>query len=286
MNALAFEKVAILGVGLLGASFGLALKGVMPDCCITGYGRSESNLIYAKERGIIDKYSLDASEACSDADLILLAVPVGSFVELVKGIVSAFKNGAVVTDTGSVKGELVYRIQSILPEGVHFVGSHPIAGSHESGARYAKSSLFKDALCVITPTEQSHQFAVSQVTDLWKAFGCRVVYMDPHEHDRVYNLVSHFPHLLSYCVMHTVTKSEGNGVFSYAGRGFKDLTRIAASSPELWTDILILNRENLSDTIDRFIEELMTFKRWLSGDNYEEIQNYLKEANLLRRSIE
>ncbi len=279
-----YKKLALLGVGLLGASFASAMRETGNVETLYGYGRTEANLIYAKNQGIIDHYSLSASEVCHGADLIVLALPVGGFIETIKQIAPVLKKGALITDTGSIKGSLVYGIEEILPNDVNYVGSHPIAGSHQSGVKHSDKGLFQEALCIITPTEKSHPEAVRDISDLWISVGCRVTYLDPFEHDEIYGLVSHLPHLLAYCLVNTVRVTKEDAL-SYVGKGFKDMTRIAASAPELWTDIVTMNRSNVREYIDRITDNLSLLKQWLQESNRTNLEEYFKQACEVRRRL-
>ncbi len=279
-----FNNAAILGVGLLGASFSLALKkhGLCGNVC--GYGRSRANLERAKEMGIIDSFAADPSDACSDADLVLLAAPVGSFAELVKRASSSLKNGAVVTDVGSVKGRLVYDLEDSVPSGVHFVGAHPIAGSDRSGITYADPELFRDALCIITPSHRTEPAALKAVMAVWNSFGSKVMTMDPDQHDRVYAAVSHLPHIIAYAMVNAVSDID-RSFFSYCGQGFRDMTRIAASSPEIWTDISLLNRENIREMIAVFRENLDRMDAHLKASDAEALKKHFVRASSSRKRI-
>lgn len=280
-----FTKAAILGVGLLGASFSLALKENGLCRHVTGYGRSRKNLEQAQSLGILDSLATDPAAACSDADLVVLATPVGSFIELVKKASPSLKQGTVVTDVGSVKGELVFHLEKLMPSGVHFIGSHPIAGSDRSGIGFAKADLFKDALCIVTPTDHSDAVALKAVMDLWNSFGSKVMPMDPVRHDRVYAAVSHLPHLIAYAMVNTV--SDINGSFlSFCGQGFRDMTRIASSSPEIWTDISLLNRTNLIDMIAIFRENLNSLEQYLKASDAEALKQTFIKASTVREGIE
>jgi prephenate dehydrogenase len=251
------NRVAIIGVGLIGASFGLALKerGLARE--IYGFGRNEDNLKKAKARGIIDAYSTDITKVCGSADLVVLATPVGVFVEIAREISPFLKKGSIVIDVGSVKGRLVYELESIMPEGVHYVGTHPIAGSDKSGIEYARPDLFKDARCIITPTEKTDPESLSFILELWKDFAIGQI-------DSEY--------------------------IRYAGQGFKDTTRIALSSPELWRDIVVYNRDNLLKLLEVFEKNIEELKRLLeeasSTVTYatkEEIKELFTKAQELRR---
>ena len=279
-----FNKAAILGVGLLGASFSLALKKNGLCGNVWGFGRSTANLEQAKNMGIIDFFASDPAAACSDADLVLLAAPVGSFAELAKRASSSLKKGAVVTDVGSVKGRLVRELEGIMPPGVHFVGSHPIAGSDRSGIQYADRDLFRDALCILTPTERSDTSAVSTVAELWQKFGAKVMNMDPDQHDRVYAAVSHLPHIIAYAMVNTVSDID-RSFLSYCGQGFRDMTRIAASSPDIWTDISLLNRENIREMIAVFRKNLDAMDAHLKSLDADGLKKHFARASESRKSI-
>lgn len=258
-----FNKTTILGVGLLGASFSLALKKHGLCSHISGYGRSRENLERAKGMGIIDSFSTDPASACTDADLVLLSAPVGAFPGLIQSAAASLKKGAVVTDVGSVKGSLVSDIEKLMPSGVHFIGSHPIAGSDRSGIDFSNADLFGNALCIVTPTQYSEPSALSAVIELWTRIGSRVLQMNPADHDRTYAAVSHLPHIIAYAMVNTVSDINSS-YLSYCGQGFRDMTRIAGSSPEIWTDIAMLNRENLIQMIAVFRNNLNTMESCLN----------------------
>lgn len=279
-----FDKVSIIGVGLLGASFALALRE--KDLCetIVGFGRSEDNLKRAKERRIIDDYNLDLRYACEGSDLILFSTPVGIFREITERIKDTLKQGAIVTDVGSVKGRLVYEIESLMPEWVYFIGSHPIAGSDKSGIDDARADLFKNARCIITPTEKSDESAKNKVIAIWQAIGANVELTDPFKHDEIYAVVSHLPHIIAYALVNTVGDVNSKYI-EYAGQGFKDTTRIALSSPEMWRDISISNKENLIRLLDIFRENLERIEKLLELSNGHGIEKEFLRAQELRKKI-
>ena len=279
-----FNKAAILGVGLLGASFSLALKrhGLCGNVC--GFGRSAANLERAKEMGIIDSLAANPAAACADADLVLLAAPVGSFLDLVKGALPALKRGALVTDVGSVKGRLVHDLEDSMPPGVHFVGAHPIAGSDRSGIQYADPDLFREALCIVTPSDRTEPAALTAVTAVWKSFGSKVLTMNPDQHDRVYAAVSHLPHIIAYAIVNAISDIDSS-LFSYCGQGFRDMTRIAASSPEIWTDISLLNRENIREMIAIFRRNLDSIDAHLRASEADALKEHFARASASRKRI-
>jgi prephenate dehydrogenase len=284
MKKIFFNKITILGVGLIGASFALALRERGLCRHITGYGRSEKNIKRAKGMKIIDSYELDASRACMDSDLILFSMPVGSFTGIARKIKGVLKKGVIVTDVGSIKGKLVREMEKLMPEGVAFVGGHPIAGSDRSGIDAASPDLFKGARCILTPTKKTDKKSLNTIRRLWKELGARVTILDPEEHDRMYAAVSHFPHVVAYEVVNTVAHA-GNCDLGFAGQGFKDTTRIAASSPELWSDIFFMNRKNILRLIERFKINLDKFSDRLKNNNKNALMRELKKAKALRENV-
>lgn len=281
---MAFRNVTILGVGLIGASLALALKEGKLCSSICGFGRSEENLRRAQSRGIIDEYRTDAASAAEGADLVVLATPVGTFLDLFSAARSGLKPGAVVIDVGSVKGPLVYDIESLMPGRVAYIGTHPIAGGDRSGIEDARADLFRYARCIVTPTENSDPDALRKVAMLWEAVGSRVEFMDPFKHDELYAAVSHLPHLLAYALVNTVGDFDERAI-EYAGRGFRDTTRIALSSPELWRDITILNRENILRILDIFRNNIERIENLLKAGNHAGLGLELEKAQQLRMRI-
>ncbi len=277
-----FEKTAILGVGLLGASLALALKKKGVSRSISGFGRTEENLRRAVGKGIIDSYSLDPREAVKGADLVVLATPVGSFTQTAHIIKDSVDKDSIQTDVGSVKGALVYELESILPR---FVGAHPISGGERSGADNATDGLFDGVRCIITGTPRTDSRALDRIEGLWRALGAKVELMDPDLHDRVYAFVSHLPHILAYCLANTLDTADGEQI-KFAGQGFKDTTRIALSSPELWRDVCSLNRNNLLDSIKEFRKELEKIEALIRQNDMAGLEAEFTRARSLRKRID
>ena len=284
-DQLYFDKLTVIGVGLIGASVALALRenGLCRE--IIGFGRKEENLRCAKERGIIDEYSQDAAVAVDGADLVVLCTPVGMLKDVAVAIRPSLKPGALVTDVGSVKGELVGELESVMPVGVNFVGSHPIAGSNKSGIADSRGNLFVGARCIVTPTPRSCREAIDKVVSVWKTSGGLVECMDPFRHDEIFALVSHMPHIIAYALVNAVESIDPSSV-EYSGGGFRDTTRIAASSPELWRDICIMNRDNLVNVLKSFKENLVKIEQCLDKNDLAGIENEFSRAQKLRMSIE
>jgi prephenate dehydrogenase len=279
-----FDKVSILGVGLIGASFALALKHHRLCKKVIGCGRNEQNLSRAKKNLIIDSFDLDPAKACNGADLIVLATPVGIFLDLTRKIRDSLKPGAIVTDVGSVKGRLVRDMEKLMPADVFFVGGHPIAGSDRSGIDAAAGDIFNNAQCIITPTALTEKNALEKVTAIWRTFGSIISLIDPEEHDRIYAAVSHLTHLLAYEIVNTVADIN-SAYLKFCGQGFKDTTRIASSHPELWRDICMLNKENLLEYVEIFKKNLDRVSQYLRANDSESLEEDFNKARTLRQGI-
>ena len=261
-----FNKVAVLGVGLIGGSFAMGVKAHALAGHVSGYGRTTENLQKALKRGVVDSFSTDPAEAVRDADLVMLATPVGHFVRLAGLIRGALKPGSIVTDAGSVKGALVGELEALMPDGVKFVGSHPIAGSERAGVDNARDALFHEATCIVTRTPGTDEDALRIVKELWLALGAQIREMTPDAHDRIYALVSHLPHAVAYALVNTVADADP-AYLRLSGRGFKDTTRIAMSHPDLWQEICMMNREHMLKAIEGLRTNLDRIEAHLkSGD--------------------
>lgn len=278
-----FKTVSIIGVGLIGGSFALALKNKGLADKIIGYGRNEQRLKRAESLGIINQFTTSLKDAAL-ADIVVLATPLGVFEKIVSDLAEFLKKGTVVIDVGSVKEWVVERIEKILPVGVHFVGTHPIAGSDKTGFEYARADLFEGAKVIITPTEKTDKLVLEKVSKLWKEVGADVEIMSAKEHDRVYALMSHLPHLISFCMVNTVGDIDKN-LITYAGSGFKSFTRIAKSSPELWGDIFIMNSENILDYLSIFCDKIEEMKRLIKEEKLDELKKCIEKAKNLRERI-
>lgn len=279
-----FRKVAVLGVGLIGASLALGLRQNVTCGTIHGYGRTEDHLARARGRRIVDEYSLDAAKACNQADLVVLATPVGAFSGILEHVRGVIARGAVVTDVGSVKGRLVQDLEALMPEDRHYVGAHPIAGGETSGIEEARPDLFEGARCIVTPTDHTDGSALQTVIAVWESLGAKVELMDPFTHDEIYAAVSHFPHLVAYALVNAVSRMDP-GYVGYAGKGFRDMTRIALSSPELWKDIAGMNRDNLLHVAQVFRESLDRLTGCLEQGDLACIEREFIEARQARTRL-
>lgn len=282
-----FKKMAIIGVGLIGGSLAIALrrKGLVGE--VAGVGRGLDNLMDAKRLGIIDSYTQDPSIGVKDADFVVIAVPVLKIGETIKSALPGFKPGCIVTDVGSVKEAVIKEAEPLIPEGVHFVPGHPIAGTENSGAQAAFAELFIDRKCIITPTRNTDPKAVETVKKVWGEAGSTVVVMEAGMHDRILAAVSHLPHMIAYSLVNSVADMEeaGEDVLGYSAGGFRDFTRIASSSPEMWADICAMNGEAIVNTIEVFQRRLEALKNLIKEGDLEALKKEFARAKGLRDSL-
>lgn len=280
-----FNSVCIIGVGLIGGSLALALKQNGIANRIIGYGRDEKRLIDALNLNVIDDFTLSLKEA-ADSEFIVLATPLGIFEKIATEISSFLQPNSIVMDVGSVKQHVINTIENIIPENVHFIPTHPIAGSDKTGFEYARQDLFKGARVIITPTYKTDQKVLDRISRMWQTIGALVEFMSAEEHDKVYALMSHLPHLISFCLVNTVYSIDAN-LIKYAGSGFKDTTRIAKSSPEIWKDIFLMNKDNIFKTLDFFIYKIEEIKNLISqGNSEDKIIEFIETAKKLRKTID
>ncbi len=280
-----FERIAVVGVGLIGGSFALALKQAKACAHVVGVGRNPANLKLALDRGIIDSTENDAGAAARSADLVLIAAPVAQFAAIFSSIHENLQPGTLVTDGGSTKRDVIAAARKSLQDKVgQFVPAHPIAGAERSGAGAAGADLFRGRRVVLTPLEENSRDAIEKVDAAWKACGARTARMDPEEHDAVLAAVSHLPHLLAYALVHDVA-ARGNSaqLFSYAAGGFRDFTRIASSHPEMWRDICVANRDQLLREVSRFEGKLSVVKNLLEKNDAPGLEALFTQARAARQ---
>lgn len=279
------KHLVVIGVGLIGGSFARALRHAGCVEQITGVGRSRDNLDRARELGIIDHWTHDIGEAVRDADLIFVAVPMGSYDQVFGELAAAVPPSAIITDAGSTKQHAVEVAGRQLADPSRFVAAHPIAGTEQSGAEASFAELFEDRLCILTPTAVTDAGAVATVEALWKAAGSRVVSMDAASHDDFLASVSHLPHLAAFALVNAVRNQSGDDgldPFRFAAGGFRDFTRIASSSPEMWRDIALANRDALAAKIDAFQSELAAMKSALANGDGEALLQAFAAAKKAR----
>ncbi len=285
-----FKQVAIIGVGLIGGSLGLLLKKRAMADSIVGIGRRVENLKTAVELGAIDRYVTDARTGIAGADLVVLATPVDTYERHLKDWSHCLAPGSIVTDVGSVKGPLVTQAEGLMPEQVHFVGAHPIAGREKTGVAAGSADLFKGARCILTPTGKTDPQALQTVRTLWEAAGSIVLSMDPFLHDRVLGAVSHLPHVAAFALINALAEIKERttpelDLLAYAGGGLRDTTRIAASSPEMWRDIFLWNRQNLVAMIESYEHQLRRLKQLIQAGDGPGIEKELARAKQVREKL-
>jgi len=267
-----YDRVALIGVGLINGSLarGLQRHGLAGE--IVGYSRSQDSVDRALELGFIARGSTDAAAIVEDADLIVIGTPVGAAGEMMAIIAPHLKSGATLTDVGSVKAAVVRDVGPLVPEGVHFVPGHPVAGTEHSGPDAGFAELFDGHWCILTPPAGTDQDAVDKLAKMWGELGSMVDFMDARHHDLVLAVTSHLPHLIAYNIVGTASDMEevtASEVVKYAGGGFHDFTRIAASDPTMWRDVFLNNREAVLEMLGRFSEDLTALQRairWGDGD--------------------
>lgn len=275
-------KIAVFGAGLIGGSFALALKKAGAVREAVGFGRSAKTLAEAKNLGILDRTGSESD--LRDADLVLLAVPVGQMGAIMERIAPLMGPDTLVTDAGSTKSDVVSLARKCLGGKLgQFIPAHPIAGAEHSGPAAARSDLFEEKRIVLTPLPENSKESVATVKGIWELCGAKVSEMSPQEHDEVFAAVSHLPHLLSFALVHDLSLRENRELLlSFAASGFRDFTRIAASSPEMWRDICLSNREALLAELDRYMKELETVRAALDGKDSKMLEGIFSEARKVR----
>ena len=272
----AIGRLAILGLGLLGGSVGLAARARGLAREVVGVGRSADIQAAALRVGAVHAV-VSGSEALRGADLVVLATPVSAMAPALSRLAPALAPGALVTDVGSVKGSLVDVLPGLLPAGAHYVGAHPMAGSHHRGAEHARPDLFEGAACIVTPTHASDAGAVARIEGFWADLGCRVVRRDPAAHDAEVAWVSHAPHVLAFAFARAFAASPGSAR-EVAGPGFRDFTRIARSDAELWSEILAANRKAVAGPLQETARRLDELARILERGSEDELEKFIATA--------
>ncbi|MFN7103459.1 MAG: prephenate/arogenate dehydrogenase family protein [Pseudorhizobium sp.] len=283
-----FSRIALIGIGLIGSSIARDVKalGLAKEVAIST--RSAETLRRAEELQLGTSYTASAAEAVKDADLVIVSVPVGASEEVARQIAATLKPGAIVTDVGSTKASVIAQMAPHMPDGVHFIPGHPLAGTEKSGPDAGFEGLFQGRWCIFTPLPDTDPEALRKLTAFWTALGSRIDEMDPQHHDKVLAIVSHLPHIIAYNIvgtaddLETVTESE---VIKYSASGFRDFTRLAASDPTMWRDVCLHNREAILEMLARFSEDLAYLQRairWGEGDKLFEL---FSRTRTIRRSI-
>ncbi|MDT8327574.1 MAG: prephenate/arogenate dehydrogenase family protein [Roseovarius sp.] len=283
-----YERVALIGLGLIASSMVHAMRRAGVAGEITGYARSVETRDVAREIGLCDRVCDSAAEAVAGADLVVLCVPVGAMGAVAAEIAPALKPGATLSDVGSVKRAVIDAVAPHLPEGVHFVPAHPLAGTEHSGPRAGFAELFDNRWCLIVPQEGTDRAAVTRLEGFWQALGALTDEMDADHHDLVLAVTSHTPHLIAYTMvgvaddLRRVTDSE---VIKYSAAGFRDFTRIAASDPTMWRDVFLNNKDATLEILGRFTEELFALQRAIRIGDGDHLHAYFTRTRAIRRGI-
>jgi prephenate dehydrogenase len=283
-HAVRFKKITIIGVGLLGGSLGLVVRRRRLAREVAGFVRRAASLKDCEKAGAVDFATTDLLAAVWDADLVILCTPLAQMRSRVREMLPALKRGAIVTDVGSVKASVVRELESLVARsGAYFVGSHPMAGSERTGVNAASTDLFADAVCVVTPTKKSNMAAVRKVEQFWKAAGSRVLRLTPVLHDALVSRSSHLPHVIAATLAtHVLNPAHPKLQNVLCANGFRDTTRIASGSPEMWRDIALANRKNIGKSLDAFVADLKKFRRALAKADAKTIAKFFETAKKRR----
>ena len=279
-----FEQLGLIGCGMMGGSFALAMKRAGLVKRVVGYSKSPSTTERARQMGVIDVEAPSALLAVSGADIVMLAVPVSATEATFKAIKHLINPNMLLMDMGSTKREVVDASRRTLRDQVGlFVGAHPIAGKELSGVEHADGTLFNGKQVILTPIERTLAPQLQKAVDLWAALGCKVSKMSPEAHDGAFAAVSHMPHLIAFALMNSIAgQAAGQDFLSLAGPGFRDFTRIAASDPHIWRDILISNRDELLAQTKIFQRNMQAFEHMISSGNAEALEGLIEQASLAR----
>jgi prephenate dehydrogenase len=275
-----FQKASLIGVGLLGGSLGLALRKRRLAARVEGFVRREASIAECERLGVVDRASRDLAAVVRDADLVVLCTPLAQMPELVRSFAPQLKRGALVTDVGSVKGVVVRELEPLVAAaGAHFVGSHPMAGGEQTGPAASRAELFQDALCLVTPSPATAPEALRRTEELWRQLGSRLLRVSPEFHDELVARSSHLPHVLAAELANFVlSPAHPPEQAQVCATGFRDTTRIASGSPEMWRDIAMANREPLSGALAAVIGNLQQLRRALDDGDARALEEFFQTA--------
>ena len=278
--AVAFRKIALVGVGLLGGSLALAIRERRLATTVQGYVRRESSLAECEEAGLNDFATRDLAAAVRDADLIILCTPLAQMKALAREMLPALKPGAIVSDVGSVKASVISELETMIADaGAHFIGAHPMAGSEKMGVRAARADLFQNAVCVVTPTSASPPAMVERLEEFWRGVGTRLVRLAPALHDELVARCSHLPHVVAAGLVNLVLNPvHPREQAMLCANGFRDTTRIASGSPEMWRDIALANAQPLASALDALMAELQELRRAVERADGPGVERFFAEA--------
>jgi len=283
-----FEKVCIIGCGLIGSSLARAIKEYNLAKKIVSSNRSESINKKVIELKIVEDSSADTKKMVNDSDLIIIATPLSSYEDVILKIKNSLKNGAILTDVGSVKENIINLIEKNISENVSWIPSHPIAGTEESGPEAGFSKLFQNRWCILTPSKKAKEKDINLLKIFWEKIGSRVDIMEAKQHDYILSITSHIPHLIAYNIVNTtlsIQDKKESAVVKYSAGGLRDFTRIAASNPIMWRDVFIQNKKNTSKMIDKFIENLRDLKKAIESEDGKKLEHIFTKTKKIRKDI-
>lgn len=283
-----FPRLALVGIGLIGSSIALAARKTGAAGHVAIHSRRPETLRRAEELGLGDSYHADPAAAVANADCVIVAVPVGASGAVAEAIGASLKPGAIVSDVGSVKAAVVAQMAPHLPDGVHFVPAHPVAGTEHSGPDAGFAELFEGRWCILTPPPGTDAAAIERLTRFWQALGALTETMTPEHHDLVLAITSHVPHLIAYNIVGTAAELEAvteSEVMKFAAGGFRDFTRIAASDPVMWRDVFLNNRDAVLEMLGRFNEDLSSLQRAIRWGDGEALEALFTRTRAIRRAI-
>jgi cyclohexadieny/prephenate dehydrogenase len=272
-----FNRVALIGLGLIGSSLARVIKREGLAGHVAGTARSQKTRDKAWELGYLDSIHGDPAACVKDADLVVICAPLGTYAEIGLAMREHLAPGAIVSDVGSAKQSVIRDLGPVIPDGVHLIPGHPVAGTEHSGPESGFAELFQGRWCILTPPPGSDEAAVAKLAELWRRAGSQIEFMEPGHHDRVLAITSHLPHIIAYTIVSTATDladATQSEVIKFSAGGFRDFTRIAASDPVMWRDVFLNNREAVLEMLGRFTEDLTALQRairWGEGDKLEEL---------------
>ncbi|MDG1439115.1 MAG: prephenate/arogenate dehydrogenase family protein [Emcibacteraceae bacterium] len=283
-----YNQITIIGLGLIGSSLALGIKEKSLTNKLVGFDNNPDYQAAIRDLKLVDELSDNLSTSVEGADLIILATPVGTYGDIGSAIKDHLKAGATITDVGSVKASVVEMLSPHVPDGVHLIPSHPVAGTEQSGPEAGFASLFHDRWAIITPPKDANEDAVQSIKELWRGLGSNIEVMEPNHHDKVLAITSHIPHLIAYNIVGTardledVTKSE---VIKFSAGGFRDFTRIAASNPTMWRDVFLHNKDAVLEMLGRFSEDLTALQRAIRWGDGDQLYDIFEKTRRIRRQI-
>jgi len=283
-----FKKVCIIGCGLIGSSIARAIKKNNLARKVVSSNRSEATNKKVIKLKIVDEASSNTRKITKESDLIIIATPLSSYKEVLLKIKNSLKNGAILTDVGSVKKKAITTIEKNIPKNISWISSHPISGTEESGAESGFSELFKNRWCILTPSKQAKNKDIKLLENFWKKIGSKVDIMNASQHDYVLSITSHLPHLIAYNLVNTtlkMKKKKDRDIVKYSAGGLRDFTRVAASNPIMWRDIFIENKENTSKMIDEFIHNLKYLKKAIKKNEQKKLEIIFTKTKKIRKKI-